>query len=80
MCWIYRELKDKGTTNPNNIELFKVNHRNNRKRCEICSELIIKTTRYIFDHNMAYLDAQKPPATKIFSQVLNIICLKQNNI
>ena len=28
---------------PANIDLFKVNNRNNRKRCEICSKLTIKT-------------------------------------
>ena len=28
---------------PANIYLFKVNKRNTRKRCEICSELTIKT-------------------------------------
>ena len=28
---------------PANIYLFKVNNRNNRKRCEICSKLTIKT-------------------------------------
>ena len=28
---------------PANIYLFKVNNRKNRKRCEICSKLIIKT-------------------------------------
>ena len=29
--------------NPTNIYLFKVNNRNTRKRCEICSKLTIKT-------------------------------------
>ena len=29
--------------NPANIQLFKVNNRNTRKRCEICSKLTIKT-------------------------------------
>ena len=29
--------------NPANIYLFKVNNRNTRKRCEICSTLTIKT-------------------------------------
>ena len=28
---------------PANIYLFKVNNRNNRKRCEACSKLTIKT-------------------------------------
>ena len=28
---------------PANIYLFKVNNRNSRKRCEICSKLTIKT-------------------------------------
>ena len=31
--------------NPTNIYLFKVNDRNTRKRCEICSKLTIKTTK-----------------------------------
>ena len=29
--------------NPTNIYLFKVNNRNTRKRCEICSKLTGKT-------------------------------------
>ena len=29
---------------PTNIYLFKLNNRNTRKRCEICSKLTIKTT------------------------------------
>ena len=32
-----------GKAYPANIYLFKVNDRNVRKRCEICSKLIIKT-------------------------------------
>ena len=28
-----------------NICLFKINNRNNRKRCEICSKLTIKTPK-----------------------------------
>ena len=28
---------------PANIYLFKVNNKNNRKRCEICSKLTVKT-------------------------------------
>ena len=31
------------TQYPANIHLFKVNNRNTRKRCEICSKLTIKT-------------------------------------
>ena len=31
------------TDYPANIYLFKVNNRNNRKRCNICSKLTIKT-------------------------------------
>ena len=30
--------------NPAGIYLFKVNNRNNRTKCEICSELTIKTS------------------------------------
>ena len=30
-------------SNPANIYLFKVNNRNTRKRCDICSKLTIKT-------------------------------------
>ena len=29
--------------NPANIYLFKVNNRNTRKRCEVCSKLAVKT-------------------------------------
>ena len=29
---------------PANIYMFKVNNRNTRKRCEICSKLAIKTS------------------------------------
>ena len=43
ICWICRELKDKGTTNPPNFYLFQVNNRNTRKRCAICSELTTET-------------------------------------
>ena len=31
------------TTDPANTYLFKVNNRNTRERCEICSRLAIKT-------------------------------------
>ena len=34
---------------PANIYLFKVNNRNTRKRCEICSTLTIKTPQDIID-------------------------------
>ena len=34
----------KYNNNPANIYLLKVNNRNTRKRCEICSKLTIKTT------------------------------------
>ena len=30
-------------TDPANMCLFKINNRNNRKRCEICSKVTIKT-------------------------------------
>ena len=38
-----------------NIYLFKVNNENTRKRCEICSKLIAKTTerRHIVDFEPA---------------------------
>ena len=35
--------KNNRTEYPANIYLFKVNNRNTRKRCEICSKLTIKT-------------------------------------
>ena len=35
------------TVNPANIYLFKVNNRNNRKRCDICLKLTTKTPDYI---------------------------------
>ena len=34
------------STYPANIYLFKVNNRNSRKRCEICSKLTIKTSEW----------------------------------
>ena len=37
-----------------NIYLFKVNHRNTKKRCEICSKLAIKDIEDIEDRG--YLD------------------------
>ena len=37
------EIKGNLKANPANIYLFKVNNRNTRKRCEICSKLTIKT-------------------------------------
>ena len=37
--------REKSSSNhPANVYLFKVNNRNTRKRCEICSKLTIKTT------------------------------------
>ena len=36
-------IKNNNITFPVNIYLFKVNKRNTRKRCEICSKLTIKT-------------------------------------
>ena len=35
----------KGTLNPASIYLLKVNHRNSRKRYEICSKLTMKTPK-----------------------------------
>ena len=35
--------QDEGKSSPADIYMFKVNNRNNRKRCEICSKLTIKT-------------------------------------
>ena len=40
------------TSLPVNIYLFKVNNRNIRKRCEICSKLTIKTTERRHWHNV----------------------------
>ena len=37
------DIKKPGTIFPANIYLFKVNNRNTRKRCKICSKLAIKT-------------------------------------
>ena len=36
-------------TNPANIYLFKVNNKNTRKRCEICSKSTIKTSNDVGD-------------------------------
>ena len=36
-------LRAAKSLNPAHIYLFKVNYRNTRKRCEICSKLTIKT-------------------------------------
>ena len=36
-------MENNSGTNPGNIYLFKVNHRNTRKWCEISSKLTIKT-------------------------------------
>ena len=33
------------STNPANIYMFKISNRNTRKRCEICSKLIMKKTK-----------------------------------
>ena len=40
-CWTKTVLLQR--KNPANINLFKFNNRNTRKRCEICSKLAIKT-------------------------------------
>ena len=37
------DLDDFTYTPVNNIDLFKVNNRNTKKRCEICSKLTLKT-------------------------------------
>ena len=34
--------------NPGNIYLFKVNNKNTRKRCEICSKLTTKTPKRLY--------------------------------
>ena len=36
-------MMERGSVNPANIYLFKVNNGNTKKRCEICCKLIIKT-------------------------------------
>ena len=38
-----KAVENNSGTNPANIYLFKVNHRNTTKRCEISSKLTIKT-------------------------------------
>ena len=40
---ILNSINSNSTNLPANICLFKVNNKNTRKRCEICSKLIIKT-------------------------------------
>ena len=40
---------------PVNIYLFKVNNRNTRKRCEICSNLTIKTPVDVIDVVLVFL-------------------------
>ena len=40
---------------PVNIYLFKFNNRNTRKRCGICSELIIKTPEHVNDVVLVFL-------------------------
>ena len=39
------------SSSPANSYLFKVNNRNTRKRCEICSKLTIKTPDELFCEN-----------------------------
>ena len=43
LVFIYSRSSDKNE-NPANVYLFKVNNKNTRKMCEICSKLTIKTT------------------------------------
>ena len=44
MHWkLYAEYNLRQVDNRSNIYLFKVDNRNTRKRCEICSKLKIKT-------------------------------------
>ena len=38
-----RQIHEKGQANLADIYLLKVNNKNTRTRCEICSKLIIKT-------------------------------------
>ena len=44
-CWIQYGIifKDKSGETPYSIFLFKVNNRNNIKKCEVCSKFTIKT-------------------------------------
>ena len=43
---ILNSINSNSTNLPANICLFKVNNKNTRKRCEICSKLIIKTEEW----------------------------------
>ena len=42
---------------PANIYLFKVNNRNSRKRCEICSKLTIKTAEWRQGKSVKYVQS-----------------------
>ena len=41
--YLYRHSRDSTKANPTGNYMFKVNNRNTRKRCKICSKLTIKT-------------------------------------
>ena len=43
MFSVFKGVIDVSQNYPDNIYLFKVNNRDTRKRCGICSELTIKT-------------------------------------
>ena len=46
----------KGTMSPANIYLFKVNNRNTKRRCEICSKLTIKTPERLHFFSVSVAD------------------------
>ena len=43
-AFFLRKVENFKENDPANIYLLKVNNKNTRKRCEICSKIIIKTT------------------------------------
>ena len=71
-------------SNPSNIYLFKVNIRNMRRRCEICSELTIKTPERrhwrrfgVIIVNWAYFSAF-PSISIVASRQVNVCWDKPN--
>ena len=54
---------------PANIDIFKANNRNSRKRCEVCSKLTIKTPFSIVSivefeqFNVSWVEILGPPAS-----------------
>ena len=64
---------------PANIYLIKVSNRNTRKRCEICSKLILKTPERRQWHHSGVFIVNFEHISHLFSSI-SIVYLEQVNV